>query len=300
MKINSTRKAFTLIELLVVIAIIAILAAILFPVFAQAREKAREATCASNLKQIGIAMTMYVQDFDEQFPTSWAKGFPGNADFFCQPYMKNTGILHCPDKQISVQTANTSCDNSSDSYGEWYLLPGQRDNPTGEPYLWGYGFNGGITWNDGTGLWTPWSGAAPANAGQTVTVTINGVSVATTVRSNPFVGKTLAQVASPSLCFMEADTNEPPASTMSINALRPSGWPGIADSPCELAVRQPQPRHGGGYEYLYVDGHVKWIKYCGHATNNLQGDPASVPNICSYYYNYDGSNNPANCQTFGF
>ena len=63
-----SRHAFTLIELLVVIAIIAILAAILFPVFANAREKAREVSCISNLRQIGTAVRMYVQDYDESFP----------------------------------------------------------------------------------------------------------------------------------------------------------------------------------------------------------------------------------------
>jgi prepilin-type N-terminal cleavage/methylation domain-containing protein/prepilin-type processing-associated H-X9-DG protein len=93
-------KAFTLIELLVVIAIIAILAAILFPVFAQAREAARKASCQSNLKQMGTAWMMYAQDYDETTNNNtWnGGGFWENQIFAerLQPYMKNYGVIRCP------------------------------------------------------------------------------------------------------------------------------------------------------------------------------------------------------------
>src|SRR5438552_4376165 len=91
------RNGFTLIELLVVIAIIAILAAILFPVFAQARDKARQATCFSNLKQIGLAISAYMQDYDEGFPPSVIAMANQNTTglFTCQmrPAYGNRGIL---------------------------------------------------------------------------------------------------------------------------------------------------------------------------------------------------------------
>lgn len=96
------KKGFTLIELLVVIAIIAILAAILFPVFARARENARRASCQSNLKQIALGVFMYNQDYDEKLPlvngdpNSLTSGNPyGWADAM-QPYLKSTQIFQCP------------------------------------------------------------------------------------------------------------------------------------------------------------------------------------------------------------
>jgi len=95
-------RAFTLIELLVVIAIIAILAAILFPVFAQARDTARKAACQSNLKQMGTAWMMYAQDYDETANANTWNGGPGvdwNNQIFgerLQPYIKNYGVLRCP------------------------------------------------------------------------------------------------------------------------------------------------------------------------------------------------------------
>jgi prepilin-type N-terminal cleavage/methylation domain-containing protein/prepilin-type processing-associated H-X9-DG protein len=97
------RKGFTLIELLVVIAIIAILAAILFPVFAKAREKARQASCMSNLKQLSLAMLMYAQDYDERLTISWYTPNDDNGYVWADaivPYMKNLQILDCPSAQI--------------------------------------------------------------------------------------------------------------------------------------------------------------------------------------------------------
>jgi prepilin-type N-terminal cleavage/methylation domain-containing protein/prepilin-type processing-associated H-X9-DG protein len=89
------RRGFTLIELLVVIAIIAILAAILFPVFAQAREKARQATCLSNIKQCGLSWQMYTQDYDERTPL-WFAGAKTVRDLL-QPYSKSQLVFKCPD-----------------------------------------------------------------------------------------------------------------------------------------------------------------------------------------------------------
>lgn len=97
---------FTLIELLVVIAIIALLAAILFPVFGRARENARRSSCQSNLKQIGLGIAQYIQDYDERFPAVWVDGGGGSGNYdnaadlawstVIQPYLKNPQIYQCP------------------------------------------------------------------------------------------------------------------------------------------------------------------------------------------------------------
>src|SRR5437870_793269 len=115
---SARRRGFTLIELLVVIAIIAILAAILFPVFAQARESARQASCLSNTKQLGLAVMQYIQDYDERFPTpmyplpasdpSYAKRdspwgiwyrYQYGWNHIIFPYVKNVQVFLCPSGQ---------------------------------------------------------------------------------------------------------------------------------------------------------------------------------------------------------
>ncbi len=130
MKSGYKQSAFTLIELLVVIAIIAILAAILFPVFAQAREKARQATCTSNLKQIALGELMYIQDYDETFSpsnTPSPAGISGNTGWahLIDPYIKANvpqgtiigdplSVFVCPDFKVSdLGTAAQSRPNSS-------------------------------------------------------------------------------------------------------------------------------------------------------------------------------------------
>ncbi|RYF44766.1 MAG: DUF1559 domain-containing protein, partial [Cytophagaceae bacterium] len=109
----TSKKAFTLIELLVVIAIIAILAAILFPVFGRARENARRSSCQSNMKQLGLGVLQYVQDYDERYPALTRRYgvnyFNGGSvnwtywQFQVQPYIKSGQLFSCPSNSGSLK-----------------------------------------------------------------------------------------------------------------------------------------------------------------------------------------------------
>ncbi len=125
------KSAFTLIELLVVIAIIAILAAILFPVFARARENARRSNCMSNEKQLGLAALQYTQDNDERLPGfyfTYAPAAPGQQTWMnrLNPYLKSTQIFKCPSDSV-LAVGGLATTQTSYCYN-WYYL---SDNLTG-------------------------------------------------------------------------------------------------------------------------------------------------------------------------
>jgi len=169
------RRGFTLIELLVVIAIIAILAAILFPVFAKAREKARQASCLSNTRQIMTGILSYAQDYDETLPYASSWGYPGSATIawydYLNPYLKNTQILKCP----SSPSYNYGYGWNYQNFGYWsgpsstfYSNPGRTlgdilipaetiligDNPDANSYSAGGMYAYGPTQYDSTGAGT--------------------------------------------------------------------------------------------------------------------------------------------------
>lgn len=113
------RTGFTLIELLVVIAIIAILAAILFPVFARARENARRSSCLSNTKQLGLAVMQYTQDYDEKLPPSYDG--PSVWITIIAPYVKSNQLFFCPSDSTATTTAAPSAGNVSYGWNYEYL-----------------------------------------------------------------------------------------------------------------------------------------------------------------------------------
>jgi prepilin-type N-terminal cleavage/methylation domain-containing protein/prepilin-type processing-associated H-X9-DG protein len=159
------RTGFTLIELLVVIAIIAILAAILFPVFAQAREKARQSGCLSNLKQIGTGLMMYAQDYDEAYPCNWFGGLwatTPNGRMYkwmdaVYPYVKNEQVFSCP-----------SDGSARKKYIYYKNLP--RESETN----WGSYCTNTAYWDPGPG--TPASSEATDNASVRRTTTLSAVA----------------------------------------------------------------------------------------------------------------------------
>jgi len=237
------RKAFTLIELLVVIAIIAILAAILFPVFARAREAARGSSCKSNLKQIVTAAMMYTQDYDEILVTSWAgsrANTPGAANYYnvpaspnvnvywmylIRPYTKNVGIYKCPSHTMLAEADMINPQRTS--YGHQHNNLGWQLN------------------------------AAPSMAD--VKSPAETIYFSDTGR---FTGDWVTFLANPDT---EAFTLGNTGATYTRRYDQCMGCPGLSPTCCADAMTVVG-RHSGQVQIAYADGHVKAVRPSGVVT----------------------------------
>jgi len=248
---------FTLIELLVVIAIIAILAAILFPVFAQAREKARQISCTSNMKQIGLAVLQYNQDYDEKYPLIYAqeKVFPADPGFagldeIIQPYIKNGtggadgngdmigGVWACPSYP---HPQSTNYHFREDLFTPFWNLGGGKavgalsmvDSPAGKIMAFEGGSWGSSKTGAGIEFFTdPWSGWGNYATGSSDLADGYG----------------------------DADCGAIPAGAGTGQCVAGTSWP-------PGPAFRPRYRHSGVANMIFLDGHVKSIhktsfQYC--------------------------------------
>lgn len=225
------RQAFTLIELLVVIAIIAILAAILFPVFAQAKEAAKRSQSLSNVKQIGTAMHLYVSDADDVTPSSYEIGSV-SVDIYqtFQPYLKNMDVFFSPVWNQEVSTGTNACDNTQTPSGQF--VPKEKYRCLGYGYNWGFG------------IWTGGALVSPQQTTATGTV-LPGVSL--TAAENP------AELAA------FGDTYNGRRYTMSAISSLLSHYDG--------PQRNASLRHGGNFNVNFVDGHAKAVRFQAYTFN---------------------------------
>jgi len=238
---NNAQSAFTLIELLVVIAIISILAAILFPVFAQVREKARQTSSQSNLRQLGLAFMQYAQDNDEILPAADTPGAAGQTvpDNFGEfrwpwltlPYVKSMAIYRSPSDAANYSTYRTTTDPNYGYY--WGLFPS-------------YGYN--------------WRYLAPST--KDASGTDIGDPMADAASTLYSKGVSLAQVNAPSDTVMLSDSTwaPSPAKTQLILGYflinPPQKWAGSPPL-TSLSFGYVYPRHQGRANVAFADGHVK-------------------------------------------
>jgi prepilin-type N-terminal cleavage/methylation domain-containing protein/prepilin-type processing-associated H-X9-DG protein len=229
---RKTRKqGFTLIELLVVIAIIAILAAILFPVFARARENARRASCISNFKQLGLGIMQYTQDYDENMPANWYTSTAYNgAGFYTwrwmiYPYVKSEQVYFCPSWTLPSGRIRWSAvgPQAAANGVEFSGITGYASNRTHRHY------------NPGT---LPMASASSVNL------------AAITVPAETFV---IVEIK-PNDWQMETTNTIAQMVPDSLGNFPINGTPGAY--PTDGISRT---RHLDGYNFLYCDGHVKWL-----------------------------------------
>ncbi len=239
------RFGFTLIELLVVIAIIAILAAILFPVFAQAREKARQTQCLSNGKQIALALQSYATDYDNYLPVYiWPQSYIVGARLM--PYIKNTGIFKCPSspfRQGSVQAAE-----GDNGQGDYITPPNDLCVGLGTSTVGRARYFDDIyppmDYRTNENMWAfPWG---EGNQRYQACISVRGVSCpGRNRRADP--GKSLddGTITNPSRVVLMIDF---PTATFE--------WPGA-----RLWGPNFKGRHNEGSVAIHADGHAKWYRF---------------------------------------
>lgn len=212
---RTVRSAFTLIELLVVIAIIAILAAILFPVFGRARENARRSSCQSNLKQIGLGMMQYVQDYDEFYPLAFhpvgTTDYQSNAAetgwaWTVQPYIKSTQVFQCPSVTGEPKWPTSATTSQMNAVTDYAL---NRN----------IGFEGGAAANKRS---------------------VNQAAMT-------FISNTLMVYH-----FTRSGTGSSSPGSTCIGAAKAAKMDNSITGPAKI--------HLDGSNYMFADGHVKWLK----------------------------------------
>ena len=233
---NRTRlhPGFTLIELLVVIAIVAILAAILFPVFAQAREKARQVSCLSNTKQLALATMQYVQDYDEVFPSGnqYGAGKGWGGQIF--PYIKSVDTYRCPD------------DSTKTTFwiGTYYVLS--------------YGYNRALTIlpNDTPQRCSLATLRAPSKSVEFFEIINNDARIDVPTESDSCTGFG-------NMAFDGYGTNAAINNNQCLADTGYMGNPPVISDPTSVtheASYRPEGRHQGGSNFVLSDGHAKWFR----------------------------------------
>ncbi|MCW3058642.1 MAG: prepilin-type N-terminal cleavage/methylation domain [Capsulimonas sp.] len=237
------RAGFTLIELLVVIAIIAILAAILFPVFAKAREKARQISCTSNQKQLGLAIIQYVQDYDETYPMVNLDTVAGQVGWanLIQPYVKSVAAYHCPD------------------------FPGAQDTSLDlAAYSVTFNYNSMLGYVD-YGRMSAWD---ISDSGQPLSAVSNPSSTVQLMEAYPYNASSMRPYGAGHDCsgLIVPQHSTAPCDDQAMN-YSPSGF-GNYNGAVQV--------HTGGGNYAFADGHVKWFRpeklYGGSTPFSVSGD----------------------------